>query len=59
MNELFKTPGQIAYEGYLDFLGAEDAYGYRLAEWDERDGTYRAAWEAAAEAAIAAQATRQ
>jgi hypothetical protein len=46
-----KTPGQIAYDAYMDFSGGVSlTSGHPLPEWDKQSDRHRAAWEAAAEA---------
>jgi hypothetical protein len=47
-----KTPGQIAYEAYCDFVGWESFSGQTLPAWEYQDESLRAAWEAAAEAVL-------
>lgn len=43
-----RTPGQAAYEAYV----AAKPHGETALDWDETDGAYQAAWEAAVQAAL-------
>lgn len=48
-----KSRGQKAYEGYCEFSGGKSLIsGVPLPEWDKQAENVRAAWEAAAFAAM-------
>jgi hypothetical protein len=48
-----KTPGQIAYEGYLNYSGGKSLITeVTLPLWEDQDPKIQNAWEAAAKAVL-------